>query len=245
MIENYSLNLRRIEFDDEILTENGFQKVKVRPLQEYVSFIIYANVLEKMGLDISGLITQIAGGRDYYVIRHAKALTELAYVYLNNEYDIKIQSKGADCVINGINADVKVAQPAVLKKIRRNSKIHKDGSLDVSNEILLAILQMMKSRFLKGVKQADLLFFNLTGSILFSSLDLFINEFERIVPPRNNRLIIYSDHFYPDGVDLYHQIGSTAKGLGKRIFPDLISIKGYFIDFDPYLWKFLSQFEIK
>lgn len=245
LTEKYSLNLRRIEFEDEILTENGFQKVKVRPLQEYVSFIIYTNILEKKGLDISDLIRQIAGGRDYYVIRHAKALTELAYIYLNNGYDIKIQSKGADFVINGINADVKVAQPSVLKKIRRNSKIHKDGYLDISNEILLAILQMMKSRFLKGVKQADLLFFNLTGSVLFSSLGLFINEFDRIVPPQNNRLVIYSDHFYCDGADLHHQIGSAAKYLGKRLFPDLISIKGYFIDFDPYLWKFLSQFEIK
>lgn len=242
--ENYSLNLRRIEFKDEILTENGFQKVKVTPLQEYVSFIIYTNILEKKGLDISELIRQINGGRDYYEIRHAKALTELAYIYLNNGYDIKIQSKGADFVINGINADVKVAQPSVLKKIRRNSKIHKDGYLDVSNEILLVILQMMKSRFLKGVRQADLLFFNLTGSTLFSSLGIFVNEFERIVPPHNNRLIVYSDYFYPDGMDFYYKMGSTNKHLGKRVFPDLISIKGFSIDFDPYLWNFLSQFKI-
>jgi len=103
---------------------------------------------------------------------------------------------------------------------------------------------MMKSRFLKGVKQADLLFFNLTGDMLFSSLDIFIDQFDRIIPPKKNRLVLYSDSFYPDGIDIHYKTGADSKYLGKRTFPDLISIKGYYIDFDPYLWNFLSQFKI-
>jgi len=66
LIENYSLNLQKIDFIEEMLTKNGYKKVIVRPIQEYVSFIIYTNVLEKQGIDIKKLIRQIKRGKDYY-----------------------------------------------------------------------------------------------------------------------------------------------------------------------------------
>lgn len=244
LIDNYSLNLNILEFEEEIHSENGTKKVIIRPIQEYVSYIIFTNILEKKGFDITNLIRQIKRGKDYYEIRHARALTELIYIYHKNGYEIKLLSKNSDFLINGINADIKVAQPSILKKYRKNIKLNNEGGLDIPNEILLDILQMIKSRFLKGVKQADLLFFNLTGSTIFSSLDILIDEFDRIIPPKKYRLILYSDSFYPHGSEVYHTLGSKNKYLGKRTYPDLISFKGYPLDFDPYLWNFLSQFKI-
>ena len=117
----------------------------------------------------------------------------------------------------------------------------KDGEVNISNEIILEIANRIKSRFPKGVKQADLLFFDLTGTILFSTLDVPIDDFHRMIKPKQYRIIFYTTSFYPHGTELYHTYGEKEKYLGKIEFPNLLSFKGYYLDFDPYLWNFLSN----
>jgi len=244
LIDKYSLNLNKIEFVEEYYVGNEKEKGIIRPIQEYVAFIIYSNILEQKGIEIKNLIKQIKQGKDYYEIRHARSLAELIYIYHQNCFDIEFLPKGPDFIINNIKADLKVIQPYILGPPRKDSKLTKSGSLDVGNEIILEISKKISSRFLEGCRQADLIYFDFTGSLLFSSLDIFIDDFHRIIQPRKYRLIFYNTSFFPHGHELYHKLGDSVKFLGKITFPNLLSFKGYPADFDPYLWKFLSKEEL-
>jgi len=245
--DNYSFNIKQIEFN---VTWYGFlsgetgKKGIVRPINEYIDFVMYSNILEQEGIDINNLVRQFNHSRDYYEIRHIHSLTILTYIYHKNGFKIQYLPKGADFTINDIKADVKVVQPEILRLPPKEKKLTSEGYLDIKNEIILEMSKRISSRFLEGCKQADVLFFDLTSKMGFGALTILFNEFDKIVEPKKYRLIFYYKKRYPHGEEIFHKIKNTNKSLGKRYFPNLYSFKGYFIDFEPYLWKFFSNVDL-
>lgn len=245
LVDRYSLKLNKIEFEVDIFG-NETKKGISSAINNYVDFVIYSTILEQKGIDINNLVRQIKPCTTLNVIRHASHLSILSYIYQKNDNEIEFlppKDKEPDFLINGIKTDLKVAQLRILKKPRKNLKTKKKKAFDIGNEILLEIIARIKSRFLKGCRQADLLYFNLTESI-FSALGIPVAELYRIIQPQQYRLILYSTRFIHHNAEPFHKYGDNEKFLGKITFPDLYLFKGYFIDFDPYLWTFFSQTDI-
>jgi len=206
------------------------------PIREYIDFIIYSNVLEENGIDIRGLVKQIKPCKDILGIRHASSMAKLTYIYLKNGHSIKFLQKGADFLIDGIRTDLKVIHPETSSSVRQ-PKTTKSGMLDIKNELILKISKSISSRFLEGSNQAESLYFDLSYYILFGMIDLFVNDLEKIVQPKEYRLVFYNYKFFYHNVD----ISKGDRSLGKRMFPDLYAFAGYHLDFEPFLWKFFSH----
>lgn len=242
----YNLKINDINFEVPLYYNDETRKGIVRPVKEYVDFIIYSNIMEQSGVDITNLISQIKPCNNYYDIRHASSLAVLTYTYHKNQYKIDfLQKEGeADFIINGLKTDLKTSKPSVLKKPRKSVKLTKSGAVDIGNVILLEISQRLSSRFVDGVRQAELLFFDFTGSGWFSALGIPRAELNRIIAPMKYRLILYDTHFNDHGARIYHKWGRDEVFLGKMTYPDLYRFQGFPIDFDPYLWNFLSKFQV-
>ena len=244
--DEYGLKINEVEFEVPLYLNDETRKGITRPIKEYVDFIIYSNILEQKGVNITNLISQIKPCKDYYEIRHACSLAILTYIYHKNLYKIDFLRKegDSDFLINNFKADLKTFQPSVLKKPRKNVKLTKSGAVDIGNVIFLDISQKLSSRFVDGVRQAELLYFDFTGSGWFSALGTPIAELNRITSPKKYRLILYNTHFIHHDAQLYHKWGNKEVFLGKMTYPDLHRFKGFPVDFDPYLWSFLSQFQV-
>jgi hypothetical protein len=208
-----------------------------------VNFVIYCNILEEMGDDIDNLVGQIKNCCDLLEIFHADALATLGFIYRTAGHNIDFSEKGTDVIINSIRADLKTRLPAVLT-MPRKPKITRSGSVDIRNEILLSISKRISGRFLEGSKQAELLFFDMSNDMGYGPIDLFgfvQDEMpDKIPEPSPYRLIFYRTQFLPNTIgDRMFKYGNTMISLPKRTFPDLHELRGYWIDFEPSLWKLL------
>lgn len=238
--DNYNFKINRLYFKESIVLDGEKRPVNLRAIHEYTIFIIYSNVLESLGVDIKNLVTQIKPCRDYRMIRHARGLAELGFVYYQNEYEIEfLPKKGPDLILNGVKCDLKVAQPYLLSQHRGNLKVSK-GRVMVPYEIMYEITQSIKSRF-EEVGDSDALFFDLSGGALFSSLSLSVYKFYRIVEPLKNRIICYSVQRFPPGLEIHKGPFSNSRVSFKPEFPELFSLIGYYIDFDPILWSSIKE----
>jgi len=237
--DNYNLRINKYEFDETANLGKEKKAVKVRGIKEYASFIIYSNLLEAEGIDIKNLVSQMRPCKDYREIRHARGLAELGWVYHNNGYRVEYLPKknNPDLSINGITADLKVTQPVILTEYYSDIKVS-GGVVDIGHEIMREITQQLKSRFTKGIKQADMLFFDLSGNRFFSALNLVMFKntphFIRVSSPKKYRAIFYSTKNYPPDIELHVQ-GSNETMTTK--FPNVFSFVGYSIDFEELLWE--------
>jgi hypothetical protein len=189
LAKDYGLKLNKIEFEAPVLG-NKKKKGLYRPIREYVNFIIYCNILERKGLDIKNLVRQIKPCKDLMGICHANSLAILAYIYTANGYNIEFLHDGADFLINYIKADVKVREPQVIRELKHTR-------VNTSNLILLPILKRISSGFIKGCKQANLLFFDMSNEIEFGLINFGIDLSDKIVEPCHHRLVFYKTNFFP------------------------------------------------
>jgi len=242
LVNNYKFKIKNVDFPFNKVRARAYESKKIetiRPIKELVIFIIYSNILEKNGIKIDNLINQIKHCTDYNIIRHASSLSLLSYIYHREGYKIKIFStRGADFQINSLKADVKCIRPNVFrnKKIKIR-KVKGKNVADIKNEIILGISQAISSRLTEGVRQADLLFFDFSENIFFSSLSIFNKNVDRIIEPKEKRLIIYNNKFVPEGI-IYNMIEGKTYGSVEKKFPDVFITNGYNIDFDRELWDF-------
>ena len=243
--QDYGLTLNKIEFPALVL---GDEKTKgiVRPIEQIANFIIYCNVLEETGLDIRNLVDQINCCKDLHEIFHADSLATLSFIYKNAGYDIAFLKNGADFTIKNIRAELKTEEPQVLKKPRQ-MKITRSGSVDIKNEALLSISKRISGRFLAGCKQAQLLFFDMSHDIEYSSIDLFTLPREKLPEPSACRLIFYRTEFYMSsfGDRMVFKLGNLEFPLPKKIFPNLHGFRGYWIDIEPSLWDFFAKLNVE
>ena len=113
--ENYCLKIERINFPRSIIYDKPNLQGYLSPINELMVFIIYCNELEKKGIEISSLISQIQKCTDYGTIRHATSLSLLSYIYNRAGHNITLHhKKGADFEINEIKAEIKRARPDIV-----------------------------------------------------------------------------------------------------------------------------------
>ena len=216
---------------------------KTNAILEYAQFITYSNLLESSGVDIRRLVSQIKPCKDYRNVRHARGLSELGWIYHKHGHTIEYLPKrnNPDISIDGVKADLKVSQPIMFAEFIPEAKISKD-KVDIGYEIMREITQSLKSRFSKGAKQAEMLFFDMTGNRFFTALDLVLfdkaSHFMRLALPQKYRAVFYSRRQSPPGLNLFTQ-GSNEKILTQ--FPNLFSFVGYSIDFEEFLWEAISK----
>jgi hypothetical protein len=243
--QDYGLTLNRIEFPAFVL---GDEKTKgiVRPIEQIANFIIYCNVLEKTGLDIRNLVGQINCCKDLFEIFHANSLATLSFIYRTAGYDITFLNDDADFTIKNIRAELKTMEPLVLRKPRQ-MKITRSGSVDIKNEVLLAISKRISSRFLEGCKQAQLLFFDMSHDMIYSAIDLLTGPQDKLPEPSACRLIFYRTQFYWSsfGDRMVFKRGNLEFPLPRRIFPNLHGFRGYWIDIEQSLWDFFGKLSVE
>lgn len=238
--DKYNFKINNLYFKESTVIDGEKRSVNLMAIHEYAIFIIYSNVLENLGIDIKNLITQIKPCKDYRMIRHARGLAELGFVYHQNGYKIEfLPKRGSDLILNGVKCDLKVAQPYLLSQHRGRFKVSK-GRVVVPYEIMYEITQSIKSRF-EEVGDSDALFFDLSGGAFFSSLSLSVYDFYRIVEPLKNRIICYSVQRFPPGFEIHKGSFSKSEVSFKPEYPELISLIGYHIDFDPILWSSIKE----
>ena len=221
---SFNFELKQIEFKVNYYVQDGPPKVgTTRPIREVMDFIIYTNILEEKGIDITNLLSQIIPGKDYHEVLHASSLAVLAYIYEKNGYTITfLPKKGPDFQINEIIADIKVLQPSLLQE-PRGFKV-KNGRVDIQNTILLDFSKRLSSRFNEGVKQADLLFFNMTSSPFSGLLDFMYTGNDNVIEPKSNRVIYYnSSPIIPNVERGFRTPDGKDFPLEPRYFPDLHS----------------------
>jgi len=206
--------------------------IRVTPIHELIKFIIYSNVLLSKNINISNLISQINRCRDYYEIRHASSISLFAYIYHREGYNVDFLNikNNADIIICDIETDIKTAQPPYLKK-------PKEWNPDFKDEINLRISQMISSRFTEGARQSNMLLFDFSDDSIVSVLTLFTKEIDKIIPPRENRLIICCNRFVPPG-EVGKMLGGVVISSEIKKFPDLFYTNGYSIDYDKEIWDF-------
>lgn len=240
LTDTYNFTINKLYFDESIELDGEKRPVNLMVIHEYALFIIFSNLLESYGIDITNLVSQIKPCKDYRMIRHARGLAELGFVYHKNYYDVEFLGKrGPDLTINGIKCDLKVAQPYLVSQHRGNLKVSK-GRVIISYEIMYEITQAIRSRF-EDIGDSEALFFDLSGTAFFSSLNLSIESFYRIKVPKKYRIICYAVERMPPGMEYYLGSSTESKIVFKPEFPEIISLKGYYIDFEDLLWSTIKE----
>lgn len=238
--DNYNFKINELYFDESIVIDGEKRLANLMAIHEYALFVIFSNVLENLGINIKNLVSQIKPCKDYRMVRHTRGLAELGFVYFKNGYNVEfLPLNGPDLKINGIKCDLKVVQPYLLSQHKENFKVSK-GRVVVPYEIIYEITQSIKSRF-EEIGDADMLFFDLSDGAFFSSLSLLIYSFYRIKEPLKNRIICYAVTRFPPGFEYQKFSGSRRRFPFKVEFPEIISLIGYYIDFDPILWKSIKE----
>lgn len=240
LVDNYRLKFNLLE--TEVPVNVGGNRIvgRIHAIFEYAAFIIYSNLLERQGIDIRNLVTQIRPCKDFLEIRHARGLAELGYVYHKNNYDIEFFTKrGPDLSVDYIKSDLKVVQPYPMVQYKREPKVSK-GSVDIPHEILRDITDTIRSRFLESLKHSDLLFFDLSDARFFSILDIISDKINRPVEPKENRLILYSITELQPGAIVYRTFGNKTDQINTRAFPENIAFNSYYLDFEPSLWSSMA-----
>jgi len=227
--EKYNFKVKKMEYRTKQLNPDCEIDGITNTFLVIQEFVIHSCALEADGVDITNLIKQTEKFNDYYETRHSRSLSLVGHAYNNQKKKIIFNyGRGADLEIEGIDSELKVCQPFILKPKRKiNTDLHE--------EIVLSISKMISSRFVGGAKQAKNIFFDLTDDAFFSTLNLFNNTFNKVEDPMENRLIFYSSKMYPEG-----EIGRIVKGktVGKinLTYPNNFIFNSYYIDFDKFIW---------
>lgn len=240
--KKFKLKISSSNFPIEI-APNGktFIKGKIPMMHKYATFIFYSSALDKEGVDIKHLVSQINKADDFDSVNHAVSLSILAFIYHRHGKKIEFLPvrANADLKIQGIKAELKVARPELLNIGKTRTPKVKKGRVDISNAIILEISKFLSSQLPKAIKQGEMVFFDLSGRMFFSSVGLPIPQLSRIIEPKKCRIVLYETHSFPPKVNISHVWGRVTTEIGKVTTPDIHQFKGTFLDVDPYLWNFL------
>jgi hypothetical protein len=240
--ENFGMKINEVHFDEVREVDGEERRVRVPAIYEYSKFILFTKTLDSLGVDINNLVRQIKPCKDYREICHARGLAELGYVYNRDGCEIEfLHGPGPDLLINGYQADLKVAQHHLLAKYRREPKVSKDR-VDLPYELLYEITQNIRTRLQEVLGKVDVLFFDLSGARFFSAMGLLVEGFSRVVPLEKHRLVFFNTHYYPPSIPVYKKNNENISTfIGS--FPDIFSFVGFYIDFDSLLWSSISEIE--
>jgi len=240
--KKFKLKITSSSFPVEI-TPNGNTSIKgkIPMMHKYATFIFYSSALDKEGIDIKHLVSQINKANDFDSVNHAESLSILAFIYhrCGKKIEFLPVRTNADLKIEGIKAELKVARPELLNIGKRRPPKVKKGRVDISNEIILEISKLLSAQLPKAIKQGEMIFFNLSDRRFFSSVGLPIPKLARIIEPKKYRIVFYETHPFTPNVNISHVWGKVTTELGKVTTPDIHQFKGTFLDVDPYLWNFL------
>lgn len=235
LVDNYSFRISKAVFEVDVPYENHRKKGEIRAIREYIDFVIYSNLLEQRGIEISSLVRQSLCGNDYLVIRHASALAILAYIYSKQGYSIEFfHPDGPDFAVNGTKSDLKVQVPTVLKEPPRRKR----RTWEVRNELMLDLSRRLQSRLIEGIRQAECVFFEMSEQVWGTAF--LSNRLNRIVEPKKERVIFYETRFFLHDHEVFWHDDKGDESMGRPVYPDLYTFSGCYIDFDRFLWDFFS-----
>ena len=142
-------------------------KGKVPMMHKYATFIFYSSALDKEGVDIKPLVSQINKADDFESVNHAVSLSILAFIYHRHGKKIEFLPvrANADLKIQGIKAELKVARPELLNIGKTRTPKVKKGRVDISNAIILEISKFLSSQLPKAIKQGEMVFFDLNYQV--------------------------------------------------------------------------------
>ena len=204
------------------------KKRKTQPVYIYkylIDFILDTHFLMERGIEVKPLVQEFKESSDMDQLRHACSLAFLSSIYAYNGYDIEYRSrskysKNADVCINGIFADIKVIQQSDFEQMHREkgrvfkTKLSEDLCYDIGKAIM--------NRLHDGIKQAELVFIDLSQKSLSSMwLGEEFDATSNIVPEPTPFRVVY-----------FCKIGPNVF-IGRE---QVYSFFATYIDMDPRIW---------
>jgi hypothetical protein len=215
----------------ETITFRG-KKREAKPsmiIKYLIDFILDTHSLMERGIEVKPLVQEFKKSSDMAALRHACSLAFLSSIYAYNEYDIEYRSRSkdsrnADVCINGIFADIKVIQRSDLEQIHREKG--REFKTKLSDDLCYDIGKAIQNRLHDGIKQAELVFIDLSQKSLPSMWRG--EEFDatsNIVPEPTPFRVVY-----------FCKIGPNVF-IGRE---QVYSFFATYIDMDPRIWDFIK-----
>lgn len=230
---SYNLQITE-EFIKRFWLESTFfgvkRKSELASLIDYlVDFVLEAHCMSEENIHIEPLVKEFKQSGDIYELRHVCSLAFLSSVYVSQGYTVefrdKSEGKNPDFFVNEIAADLKVIKQSDLEAIhRKRGRVYRSK---ISEDICYDIGTSIRNRLHEGIKQAELVFIDMSVKSLLSIWDE--EEFDtdgNVVPEPQRFRVVY-----------FCKRGSNVSiGRKKRY-----SFFGTYIDIDPHLWDFIKQ----
>lgn len=208
-------------------------KRKAQPAFIYkylIDFILNTHSLMERGIEVKPLVHEFKKSSDMAELRHACSLAFLSSIYAYNGYDIEYRSRSkdsrnADVCINGIFADIKVIQQSDFEQIHREKgRVFKTK---LSEDLCYDIGKAIQNRLHDGIKQAELVFIDLSQKSLSSMwLGEEFDTTSNIVPEPTPFRVVY-----------FCKIGPNVF-IGRE---PVYSFFATYIDMDPRIWDFIKH----
>ena len=208
-------------------------KRKAQPASIYkyfIDFILNTHYLMERGIEVKPLVQEFKKSGNMAELRHACSLAFLSSTYAYNGYDIEYPSrskdgKNADVRINGIFADIKVIQESDSEPIHR--KKGREYKTKLSKDLCYDIGKAIENRLHDGIKQAELVFIDLSQRSLLSIwLGEEFDTTSNIVPEPTQFRVVY-----------FCKIGPNVF-IGRE---QVYSFFATYIDMDPRIWDFIKD----
>ncbi len=182
----------------EISTFFGIKR-KSQPMliwKYFIDFVLDAHCLVEKGFQIEHLIQEFKKSSDMGELRHACSLAFLSSIYACSGFCIEFQSrsrnsKSADLRIDKIFADIKVIRQSDFEQIHREKG--RVFQTKLSEDLCYDIGKAIQNRLHDGIKQAELVFIDLSSKSLSSIwLGEEFDTTSNIVPePRPFRVVYF------------------------------------------------------
>ncbi len=229
----YNLQITE-EFIKRLWEEETFfgvkRKAQIANIIPYIiDFVLDAHYLLGKGIEIGPLIKEFKASGHIGELRHACSLSFLSSMYASKKYTVQFEGKSKgekpDLFVNKIPADLKVIRQSDLEKIHRckgrvfESKLSEDLCYDIGKSI--------QNRLHEGIKQAELVFIDLTAKSLSSIwLGEEFDTLANIIPEPKRFRVVY---FCKMGPNVF---------IGRK---QTYSFFATYIDIEPNLWDFIKR----
>lgn len=210
------------------------RKAHVSMVKYFLDLVLDTHYLMERDTEIEPLIREFKKSGDMDELRHACSLAFLSSIYACSGYGIEFRSrsrdsKSADLCINGISADIKVIQHSDLELIQR--KRGRVFQTKLSEDLCYDIGKAIQNRLHDGIKQAELVFIDLSEKSLSSMwLGEEFDTTSHIVPePRPFRVVYFC------------KVGPNVL-IGRA---GTYSCFATYVDMDPLVWDFIKRSDRK